>query len=49
MELKEHLDRELTLLQRVSELGESRGAEREEGLMRALYESCYCGYKNYML
>ncbi len=47
LELKEHLDRELTLFHRLAAL--PAGPPHEEALMRALYDSCYCGYQNYML
>ena len=50
VELKEHLDREMTLLYLTTK--EERGhneEEREIRLMQNIYESCYAGYRNYMM
>ena len=51
VELKEHLDREITYLylsRRKTPEGTSN-EEKDRILMENIYQSCYSGYKNYLL
>lgn len=51
VELKEHLDREMTLLylRKLHQKDSDSIEEKEKKLMEDIYESCYSGYRNYMM
>jgi len=51
LELKENLDRELTFLylQKKNKREDLSFEQQEQQLIHNIYESCYSGYKNYML